>query len=58
MLHKIIHASKTRDPFFCNIADETALLGLLLCLGTFSFHKAFSEDRLRIKFVSLVRYDV
>jgi hypothetical protein len=58
MLHKIIHVSKTRDPFFRNIADETALLGLLLCLGTFLFHEAFSEDRLRIQFVSLVRYDV
>jgi hypothetical protein len=58
MLHKIIHASKTRDPFFCAIVDEIALLGLLLCLGTFLFHKAYSEDRLRIQFVSLVRYDV
>jgi hypothetical protein len=58
MLHKIIHASKTRDPFFCTIADETALVGLFLCLGTFLFHKAFSEDRLHIQFVSLVRYDV
>jgi hypothetical protein len=56
MLHRIIHAWKTRDPFFCNIVDETILLGLLLCLGIFLFHKTFPEDGLRIRFVSLVRW--
>jgi hypothetical protein len=57
-LHKNIHASKTRDPFFYNRTDETIFLSLLCALAHFHFYKAFSEDRLRIQFVSLMRYDV
>jgi hypothetical protein len=46
------------DPFFCNRADEAVFLSFLCALAHFDFYKAFSEDRLRIQFVSLVRYDV
>jgi hypothetical protein len=45
-------------PSFCNRFDETLFLSLHCTLVHFHFYKAFSEDRLRIQFVSLVRYDV
>jgi hypothetical protein len=58
ILCKISKLHKQRIPSFCNRADETVFLSLLCALAHFHFYKAFSDDWLRIQFVSSVQYDV
>jgi hypothetical protein len=54
ILRKNINASSTVDPFFHIRTDEVVILSLLCALAPFHFCKAFSEDRLRFQFMSLV----
>jgi hypothetical protein len=53
MLHNNIHASQKE-----RISSFVTPRSLLRVLTHFHFFEAFSEDRLRIQFVSLMQYDV
>jgi hypothetical protein len=50
--------SMLRKQGIPSFVTEAVFLSLLCALAHFHFYKAFSENRLRIQFVSLVRYAV